>query len=152
MVQHGGTVEIVNNWKYLGFHLCNANGMFAFNCHEEKKKFYRASNSIVNALFKPSEEVTIKLFFTNCVSILAYGLEIKEFLARDMRSIHVAINDGIRKVFGWNRWESVRELRTLFGYNDIYTMAEKRKRRFFSTLKELNNPILLFLKRHCDSS
>ena len=149
---NGGTVEIVENWKYLGFHLSNTNGAFAFSCLDERKSFYRASNSIINALHKPSEEVMMKLFFTNCVSILTYGLEVKEFLARDMRSLHVAINDGVRKIFGWNRWESVRELRNSFGYSDIYTMAEKRKRKFLSNIKELNNPILLFLLRHCDNS
>ena len=66
----------------------------------------------------------MKVFFTNCVSILAYGIEVKEYLARDMRSIHVAMNDGIRKIFGWHRWESIRELRHSFGYDDIYTMAQ----------------------------
>ena len=92
----------------------------------------------------------MKLFYSNCVSILTYGLEIKEFLARDMRSLHVAINDGIRKIFGWNRWESIRELRNSFGYKDIFTMAEKRRRNFMSTLHSLNNSLLISLKQHCD--
>ena len=148
---NGGTVEIVNSWKYLGFHLSNTNGKFAFNCLEERKSFYRASNSVINALYKPSEEVCMKLFFTNCVPILAYGLEVKEYLARDLRSLHVAMNDGIRKIFGWNRWESIRELRNSFGYDDIYIMAEKRRRKFMSSLSDLNNGTLLFLKRFCDT-
>ena len=86
----------------------------------------------------------MKLFFTNCVSILSYRLKVKELLARDMRSLHVAMNDGLRKIFGWNRWESVRELRSSFGYSDIFTMAEKRKRKFFSTIKELKTLFLFF--------
>ena len=93
----------------------------------------------------------MKLFFTNCVSILTYGLEIKEFLARDMRSIRVAINDGIRKIFGWNRWESVCDLRNSFGYHDIYIMAEKRRRKFASSIHLLNNHLLISLKQHCDT-
>ena len=141
-----GTVEIVNSWKYLGFYLSNTNGKFAFNCFEERKSFYHASNSVINALYKPSEEVSMKLFFSNCVPILAYGLEVKEYLARDVRSLHVAMNDGIRKIFGWNRWESFRELRDSFDYDNIYNMAEKRRRKFMSSIYHLNNPILLFLK------
>ena len=148
---NGGIIEIVNHWKYLGFHLANTNGHFAFEPNEERKSFYRASNSVINSLYKPSEEILMKLFYTNCVTILTYGLEIKEFLARDMRSIHVAINDGIRKIFGWNRWESIRELRNSFGYNDIFTMAEQRRRKFMSTLHRLNNPLLISLKLYCDS-
>ena len=80
--------------------------------------------------------IYILLFFTNCVPILAYGLEVKEYLARDLRSLRVAMNDGIRKIFGWNRWESIRELRNSFGYDDIYIMAEKRRRKFMSSLSD----------------
>ena len=76
---------------------------------------------------------------------------LKEYLTRDFRSIHVAMNDGIRKIFGWNRWESIRELRHSFGYDDIYVMAAKRKRVFLSSLHCLNNPLLLFLKQQCAS-
>ena len=124
---NGGTVEIVDSWKYLGFHLRSMNGMLVFDPSEERKSFYRASNSVINAVYKPSEEVLMKLFFTNCVSILSYGLEVKEYLTRDKRSIHVAMNDGIRKIFGWNRWESIRELGNSFGFDDIYVMAAKSK-------------------------
>ena len=106
---------------------------------------------MINSLYKPSEEVLLKLFFTDCVPILSYGLEVKDYLARDMRSLHVAMNDGIRKIFGWNRWESICELRDSFGYDDIYTMAEKRRRKFMSSIYHLNNPILPFLKRFCDT-
>ena len=80
-----GIVEIVNSWKYLGFYLTN--GKFAFNCSEERKSFYRASNSVINALYKSSEEVSTKLLFSNCVPILAYGLDVKEYLTCDERSI-----------------------------------------------------------------
>ena len=70
----------------------------------------------------------MKLFYTNCVSILTYGLEIKEYLNRDMRNLHIyiAMNDGIRKIFGWNRWESIGDLRNSFGYDDLFTIAERR--------------------------
>ena len=148
---NGGLIEIVDNWKYLGFYLASTNGRFVFDPTEERKSFYRSSNCVINAIYKPSEELLMKLFFTNCVSILTYGLEIKEFLARDMRSIHVAINDGIRKIFGWNRWESIRELRSSFGYDDIFIMAVKRRRKFMSSMHRLNNPLLNSLKQYCDT-
>ena len=147
---NGGTIEIVDSWKYLGFHLSNRNGMFVFEPYEERKSFYRASNSIINALYKPSEEVLMKLFYTCCVPILTYGLEIKEYLTRDMRNVHIAMNDGIRKIFGWNRWESIRDLRNSFGYDDIFCISERRRRKFMSTMHRLNNPLLLSLKQISD--
>ena len=149
---NGSVIGIVDNWKYLGFYLANSNCRLVFDPNEERKSFYRASNCVINALYKPSEELLMKLFFTNCVSILTYGLEIKEFLARDMRNLHVAMNDGIRKIFGWNRWESIRDLRNSFGYDDIFIMAEKRRRKFALSLHRLNNSLLISLKKHCDTS
>ena len=145
---NGGVIEMVNSWKYLGFYLLNSNGSLNFDPREELKSFYRASNCMINALHKPSEEVLMRLYFSNCVSVLTYGLEVKEYLARDMRSIHVAMNDGIRKIFGWNRWESIRELRSSFGYRDIYAMAESRRKGFTSSFRLLNNPILTHLKQN----
>ena len=53
----GDVIEIVHSWKYLGFHLSSTNGKFGFN-------FFNCFNSVINALYKPSEEVTMKLFFT----------------------------------------------------------------------------------------
>ena len=117
-------------------------GLLFFDIREERKSFFRSSNCIINSLYKPSEEVLMKLFYTNCVSIFAYGIEVKEYLARDLNSINVAINDGIRKIFGWNRWESVRQLRCSFGYKDIFTMIALRKRNFYHSIPLLRNSLL----------
>ena len=80
----------------------------------------------------------MRLFYSNCVSTLTYGCEVKLFLARDMQKINVAINDGIRKIFGWNRWESVRQLRMSFGYKDIFTTVASRRKNFLSTNPSCN--------------
>ena len=148
---NGGSVEVVDKWKYLGFHLLSANGKFLFDISDERKSFYRATNSIINALYKPSEEVLMRLFYSNCVSVLTYGIEVKEYLARDMTTLHIAINDGIRKIFGWNRWESVRVLRESFGFRDIYIMAEARKRNFLARFCDLDNDTLQKLKQYCET-
>ena len=84
----------------------------------------------------------MRLYFTNCVSVFNYGIEVKEYLARDLNRIHVAMNDGIRKIFGWNRWESVRQLRGSFGYKDIYTVEAIRKRKFIQSIPKLRNSSL----------
>ena len=142
-----GSLEFVDSWKYLGFKLGNAKGKFIFDPVEERKSFYRASNSVINAMYKPSEEVLLRLLYSNCVSIFTYGIEVKDYLSRDLCSINVAMNDAIRKIFGWNRWESVRELRTSFGYKDIYTICESRRRSFYANFSQLRNPIISSIYR-----
>ena len=148
---NGSAVEVVENWKYLGFYLSSVHGKLSFDAVDERRFYYRSSNSLINAVYKPSEEVLLRLFYSNCVPILTYGIEVKEYLARDMTSHHVAINDGIRKIFGWNRWESIRTLRESFGYLDLHTIAATRRRSFFAGFRFLDNPTLKHLKRVCDT-
>ena len=142
---NNGSIEIVSSWKYLGFFLSNAGHKFVFDPYEERKSFFRSSNCIINSLYKPSEEILMKLYFTNCVSIFTYGIEVKEYLVRDLTNIHISMNDGIQKIFGWNRWESVRHLRSSFGYKDIYTMITSRKRKFYQSIPQLRNSLLTSL-------
>jgi hypothetical protein len=92
-------VEQVDSWRYLGFHLTSGKQL-GFSVDKDLCSYYRSSNCIINTLYKPSEQVLLQLFYTNCVSILNYGCEVKEFLSRDMCKQNVAINDGIRKFFG----------------------------------------------------
>ena len=91
---NNGVIEIVDNWRYLGFSLSNAGYKLVFDLREERKSFFRSSNCIINSLYKPSEEVLMKLYFTNCVSVFIYGIEVKEYLARNLNSVNVAMNDG----------------------------------------------------------
>ena len=135
------TVEFVESWNYLGFHVSSEKG-FSFNVTKDLTSFYRSSNSVINALYKPSEEVLMRLLFTNCVPVLTYGCELKTLLAKDMHKMNVAINDSIRKIFGWHRWESVRTLRMSFNYPDIYKIFAMRRKGFLASLKSVKNTVL----------
>ena len=144
---------MVDRWKYLGFYLSNKNNKLLFDPSEERKTFYRTSNCLINALYKPSEEVLMRLYFTNCVSVLLYGIEVKEYLARDMSNLHVAMNDGIRKIFGWNRWESVRSMRESFGYRDIYTLLQRSEgETSFPLFTFFAITYFKFVKHFCDAN
>ena len=145
LLLNNNPIEIVNKWKYLGFTVTSGKNVFSFDSSVELTSFYRSSNCLINALYKPSEEVLMRLFYSNCVSIFAYGAEIKDYLAKDMSKINVAINDGIRKIFGWHRWESVRHLRQLFGYSDIYSIFAIRARNFNAMLRTVPNKVLNYL-------
>ena len=137
----GECIEIVDTWKYLGFNI-QSGKQFSFSAQPELMSFYSASNCIINVLYKPSEEVLMKLLYSNCVSILTYGCQVKEFLTRDMSKMNVAINDSVRKIFGWQRWESVRTLRESMGYRSIYEIFEWQKRSFLMNTYLSDNEVL----------
>ena len=87
----------------------------------------------------------MKLLATNCVPILTYACCVKSFSAHEMSNCNTALNDAVRKVFTFQRWESVRYLRDSFGIKSIYdTFAEARK-KFLGNLPNHHNSILRLL-------
>ena len=59
-----------------------------------------------------------------------------------MNQMCVSINDAVRRIFSYNRWESPRELISLFGYKNISVIFKERSDRFFKNFVYLNNPVL----------
>ena len=107
--------------------------------------FRRSANSIITILKKPNEQVLMKLLFTFSVPILTYASEVKQFSYADMNECNIALNDAIRRIFSFHRWESVRTLRQQFGYQDLFTIFALRRRNFFATLPLLRNQTILSL-------
>ena len=58
----------------------------------------------------------MKLLFTVCVPIVTYSCEADIYSAKQKNAFNIALNDAIRRIFSYNRWESVRFLRLSMGY------------------------------------
>ena len=144
---NGAPLEFVREWKYLGVLLTSGNG---FNCTSRKSRcsFYRSVNSILNVLSGPSEVVQMKLLYSTCVPILTYSSDVISFPGKEMQSLHVAVNDAIRKIFAFHRWESIKTLRESLGYLSITEIFAKRKRVFDERLPQIGNALLSFLARN----
>ena len=82
------------------------------------------------------------LLYTFAVPILTYASEVKIFAYTEMQDCHVALNDAIRRIFNYNRWESIRTLRESFGYLDITTLFASRKKSFRQNIPSLRNNLL----------
>ena len=107
--------------------------------------FYHSVNTILNVVEKPSETVMMKLLYSVCVPILSYACEVKVFSSKEMTQLHVALNDAIRKIFTFNRWESVKNLREGLGYLSITELFCKRKTSFERRLSFINNALITAL-------
>ena len=140
-------LEFVNEWKYLGVTLVSGN---SFTCSSKKARcsFYRSSNSILNVLSGPSEIVQMKLLYSVCVPIVTYASDVITFPCKEMQSLHVAVNDAVRKIFSYQRWESIRSLRESLGYKSITDIFAKRKLIFEKRLPQIGNALLSFLARN----
>ena len=144
LIINDGSIEIVQNWRYLGFHV-KAGNTFGFTAHPDLCSFRRASNCLLNTFYKPSEEVMMRLLYTNCIPILSYGSQVKEYNHADTAQVSVAVNDSIRKIFGYARWMSIRTLRIQMGYRGIEEIFAVQRQRFLSTISQLDNDLLKFI-------
>jgi len=140
----GNDIEYVDNWRYLGFNL-KSGRQCSFCPEAELASFYRASNCIIRSLKRPNEAVLLHLIYTNCVSILSYGSDVKEFSNKDFLRCNTALNNVIRKIFSFQRWESIRALREQFGYCSLTELFEKSRRRFWNSISNSSNPIVSHL-------
>ena len=107
-----------------------------------------STNTILNVLNKPSENVLMMLLYSNCVPILTYGCEVKRPNGREITSLDVALNDCTRKIFGFRRWESTRELRKSLGYESITEILAMRNFRFLNgiAISWTGNSVLIQLE------
>ena len=137
-------IEFVPEWKYLGVTLQSANG---FHCSVRKMRssFYCSTNSILSVMRKPSDHVLMKLLYSICVPILTYACDVATYHHKEKESLHVALNDAIRKIFGYNRWESVRILRESAGYLSVTEIFAKRQKFFEQNLPNIGNLFLTSL-------
>ena len=82
--------------------------------------------------------------YSNCVSVLTNGSDVVEFSSAEMRTCNTALNDAIRRVFSYQRWESIRQLRQTMGYPNIYDIFSRQSKRFLdANLKSRNSVIRL---------
>ena len=144
LTMNGKNLSFVSEWKYLGVTV-KSGRYFSCSAAPCLASFYRTTNTILNVAKKPREQVLMNLLYSICVPILTYACEVKVFSAREMTQLHVACNDAIRKVFTYNRWESVKALHENMGYLSITEIFAERKLKFERKLATMNNAVLRHL-------
>ena len=120
----------------------------SFECENDLIKFYRASNSILTAVNKPSEEILLQLLYSNCIPTLSYACAVKEYPSRQMQTCNTAVNDALRLIFGYNRWESIRPLRYSFGYKSLTDIFGRSRKKFYERLPYHSNTIVSHIARN----
>ena len=146
LLLNGEIIQYVSELRYLGC-LIMAGKEFTYSCRTDLASFRRLANSILSASVKPNEQVSLRLLYSLSVPILTYASEVKRFSYADMHDCNVALNDAIRRIFSYNRWESIRILRQQFGYRDLYTTFASRRRNFLFNFPALRNHVITALSR-----
>ena len=138
---YGNVLDYADEYKYLGIVVAAGKSFSTSHLHS-LIKFRSAANTVLNAQRKSSEIVLMKLLFSNCVPIVTYACEAVSFSVKQTQALNVALNDCIRRIFGYNRWESVRFLRLSMGYPSITDLFNKLTEKFTRNLPHIGNPTL----------
>ena len=141
---NGESVEYVESCKYLGFHLLSGD-KFKFSVIEDLRGFFGSVNSILSSVQKPKEHVLMQLLYSNCVPKLTFGAPVKDLNSMEMNQFNVAFNTAVRRIFGFQRWQSIRQLREVYGFNSIEALFVKAKKRFYDGMVSHGNQTLMFL-------
>ena len=145
------SLEFVSEYKYLGvtFHAAK---QLSFSSTAVIHSFHRAANAILFSRVKPDRNVLMKLLYANCVPILTYACEVREFSASEMYRCHVAVNNAIRKIYSYAVWQSIRHIRISSGYKSIYEIFSLAKTKFLDAAKSCSNQVVMHLvkKLPCD--
>lgn len=144
IVIDNASLDCVQEFKYLGTTLVSGKGL-SFSARSDLASFYRATNAVMNVLTNAHEHTLLTLLYTNCIPILTYACGVKNFLASEMSDCNTAINNALRKVFGFTQWQSIRVLREIFGFKSIYEIFKVAENRFLSSCRTHMNPILQFI-------
>lgn len=145
LLLNNAPVAFVSEYRYLGIWV-TAGKAFSSSARKPLSAFYCCANTILNVLHKPSEEVLMHLLYSNCVPKLTYACEVQRHSSEEMQKMQVAVNDCIRRIYTFNRWESTRFLRISCGFDSIIDIFAKRRVSFYHGLRFTGNPILLFLQ------
>ena len=134
----------MHEWVYLGTTVV-AGKSLTFSSANDLRSFYRSCNSVLSVVRKPNELVQMTLLYSMCVPILSYAAEVKVLKYNDMHSCNVALNDAIRRIFSFNRWESPRELRLQLNRPNLYDIFATRKAKFTKNCQNSSNVVLALL-------
>ena len=141
-------IQYVNEYRYLGA-IIVAGKSISFSPRNDLRNFYLSFNSIFSSFTRASETVLMHLLYSSCVPNLSYAAEVKELTTKEMSKCNSALNNAIRKMFTFNRWESIRSLRSGMGYPDLYTIFAQRQSSFYLALENSSNGVLRHLHGVC---
>ena len=144
---NGVEIEYVSHCKYLGFHIVS-DVHFSISIAEDLRSFFGSVNSILASVRRPKENVQMQLLYSNCIPKLTYGAAIKDLNATETRQYSVAVNNAIRRIFGFRYWQSIRQIREFYGFPAIETIFATAKKRFHKQLVAHSNGVLRFLSSH----
>ena len=123
--------SLINNGKTLSYDINHA-----------MRKFYASTNSVFSHAGSVSEISKLYLLESYCLPILTYAVEGLPLKKNQIGKFNTCWNNAYRKIFRMKKWESVRELQSLCGRDDLKSILETRRQNFFCQLYDSSNSLV----------
>ena len=122
---NGMSLSWVNKLSYLGVVILSGK-TFDVDISCVRRKFFSAVNSILKRSSKCTD-VKLHLCEAHCLPILLYASECFDVTITRKRGVNSWRNSVYRKIFGYHKWESVRQLICLLERLDFLSLLAFRK-------------------------
>ncbi len=70
----------------------------------------------------------MKLLYSISVLDFTVACDVVDHHNKNIQSLRVALNDAIRRIFGYNRWQSIEDNGESFGYPPVTEIFARRKK------------------------
>jgi len=134
-------IEWTNSIKYLGVYLQSGKTV-KFDINPCKRAFYIACNSIFMHGADINELALLSLQESYSLSILMYAAPALAFTSKQIQELNACWNSVIRRLFGYNKHESVKAVLLGLGRLNVRHLIMQRKLKFYKSLYLSNNSLL----------
>ena len=134
-------INWVSSIKYLG--VCLLSGKSCkFDTDVIIRSFYCACNNIFSHTNNTDQLLQLKLQESYCLPVLSYASQVISVTKQQGKQLNAAWNAVYRRIFLFNRWESVKSFICGIGHLDFNHIVMLRKAKFLWKLSRSNNPLL----------
>src|SRR5688572_3344356 len=98
-----------------------------FNTESVRRSFFSACNCIYARAKDLNELVHLSLQESYCLPILTYASAVVKYTVRQEDELNACWNSVYRKLFGFNKWESVKGFICGLGRLDLHHIIKDRK-------------------------
>jgi len=146
MILNNNPVNWVDSVRYLGitFRGC---GSLRVDCADIKRRFYVACNSVLGRCKYADECVKLSLVKSMCLPMLTYCLGALDMSGHIVKDLGVCWNDCFRRIFNYNRWESVRDLQYCCGLEPMEDMYSSYREKYLHSV--CLSPVVQRVKAYC---
>src|SRR3989442_140361 len=124
--------------EYLGVTILRAMS-FQIDLTTIRRKFFTPTNSILSKCTYTSDFVKVYLLESHCLPILLYATERLNLPKLQLSELNSWWNSVYRKIFNYNKWESVKSLISFSGRLDLHHIVNLRTLNFIIKMNQSSN-------------